>query len=311
MYPIDSVPSWITIGNQGESGVNVLDFDCTGWFEEWPSGAISVTFIAPGETEPAPVPSGQISVVDGVLSVRVERNMTLIAGNGSIVVRMLDGLDERKSSVIAVYINPSHMTPTGEMPTIFQDWVADAEIKLDEVEQALADTNTALGVVGGLEDTANGLITQLGAAKTAAETATGAANSAAGSANSAASSANSAAAAASGAAGAANTAAGAANLAAQTANNAEKYVHIRYADVPAPTDGQMSATEGLYIGVCRTANATAPTAASAYTWNRIQGDVHLATFELDVETGKLYFNKWDGYDGPEFAIVNGKLEVTL
>lgn len=42
-----------------------------------------------------------------------------------------------------------------------------------------------------------------------------------------------------------------------------------------------------------------------------RGNVMYATFETDPETGILTMTTPDGYNGPEFALVNGHLEVSV
>ena len=47
------------------------------------------------------------------------------------------------------------------------------------------------------------------------------------------------------------------------------------------------------------------------TGESARGDVMYATFEIDVDTGELTMYTPDLYNGPEFALENGYLEVTI
>ena len=47
------------------------------------------------------------------------------------------------------------------------------------------------------------------------------------------------------------------------------------------------------------------------TGESARGDVLFATFEIDPDTGILTMTTPDGYNGPEFEIVNGYLEVSI
>lgn len=50
------------------------------------------------------------------------------------------------------------------------------------------------------------------------------------------------------------------------------FVHIKYSDYPNPSSIQMKDTPAAYMGICVTSEETAPTQASAYTWNRVRGE---------------------------------------
>lgn len=50
------------------------------------------------------------------------------------------------------------------------------------------------------------------------------------------------------------------------------FVHIKYSDYPNPSNIQMKDTPAAYMGICVTSEETAPTQASAYTWNRVRGE---------------------------------------
>ncbi|MEA4899332.1 MAG: hypothetical protein VB065_14110 [Eubacteriales bacterium] len=63
---------------------------------------------------------------------------------------------------------------------------------------------------------------------------------------------------------------------------APKYLHIRYAEVENPGDGQILTTPNDYIGTAVTANSVAPTSASAYQWARFRG--HDGTGTGDMHT---------------------------
>ena len=49
-------------------------------------------------------------------------------------------------------------------------------------------------------------------------------------------------------------------------------IHIKYSDVPNPTDEQMTETPSKYIGICVDYNIEDPTTALSYTWSKFEGD---------------------------------------
>lgn len=55
-------------------------------------------------------------------------------------------------------------------------------------------------------------------------------------------------------------------------NGTSSYIHIRYADVPNPTNAQMKTTPSAYIGLCVNTSSADPTTASSYTWSRWEGE---------------------------------------
>jgi hypothetical protein len=61
------------------------------------------------------------------------------------------------------------------------------------------------------------------------------------------------------------------------------YVHIKYSAYPSPTSIQMKDTPDAYMGICVTSEETAPTQASAYTWNRVRGEA----VQLQVADGYI------------------------
>ena len=69
------------------------------------------------------------------------------------------------------------------------------------------------------------------------------------------------------------------------------YLHIKWANVPAPTDAQISDVPGDYIGVYAGNSAAAPTTAASYAWVKIKGETG--------ETGNTGAPGADGTDGTD------------
>ena len=134
-YDIDKAPSELSFGNQGESGITAYEFDCSAWLLAYPEGALSVTFMAPNSSTVTVVPPSQAVVAEGILTLTVLQNMTAEYGLGSINVRLVDGDDiELHSRVIDVRVKKSHYAPSGEIPSVMQDWVSDANVTLDALK---------------------------------------------------------------------------------------------------------------------------------------------------------------------------------
>ena len=141
MYEINALPAQLSLGNQGEGDVTLVQIDVSAWLTEWPAGVFAVTFIPPMMTEPAPVP---VAVEAGMLSFTVSKSMTARYGTGTLVIKLIEGEDlEKRSVVVQTKVLESHPPATGTMPTVVQDWVSAAQAKLGEVDHFVDDAQTA------------------------------------------------------------------------------------------------------------------------------------------------------------------------
>ena len=139
MYEINALPAQLSLGNQGEGDVTLVQIDVSAWLTEWPAGVFAVTFIPPMMTEPAPVP---VAVEAGMLSFTVSKSMTARYGTGTLVIKLIEGEDlEKRSVVVQTKVLESHPPATGTMPTVVQDWVSAAQAKLGEVDHFWTTTD--------------------------------------------------------------------------------------------------------------------------------------------------------------------------
>ena len=138
MYEINALPAQLSLGNQGEGGVTLVQIDVSAWLTEWPAGVFAVTFIPPMMTEPAPVP---VAVEAGMLSFTVSKGMTARYGTGTLVIKLIEGEDlEKRSVVVQTKVLESHPPATGTMPTVVQDWVDAATARLALVKDGASIT---------------------------------------------------------------------------------------------------------------------------------------------------------------------------
>ncbi len=293
MYTIDALEGYIPLGNQRDFG-HTIQIDLTAWADfnadDW-----KITYTRPGESATYPVPDGDVSVADNVLTWTISEVVTAINGAGSVVIEAYRGGEMLKhSDRIMTIIGEGH-EPAGEAPDPVADWIEDATQKLSEVDHFVDET---------IEATEN------------ANTATGLANNATLAANNAAELANTKAGLANDAAALANTKAGEANSAATSANNAADRANTIAATMegiaPLWTDAEISVTP-LEPYETPTAAITQDENGTHFNFGIPDGRTYFATFEINYETGMLEMTTPDGYDGPVFTYneETGMLEVTI
>lgn len=129
MLKIDSLPSLIPLGYQGENRVWEIEIDCASWLERWPTGVLTATMTLPSSEEAQPL----FSATHGdVMYITVGASMTAVDGVGSINIALKD--DEgviKKSALMGTLVRPSHSPVGGEIPTAVEDWLTLANEKVD------------------------------------------------------------------------------------------------------------------------------------------------------------------------------------
>ena len=84
-------------------------------------------------------------------------------------------------------------------------------------------------------------------------------------------------------------------------------VHIKYSDVPDPTDEQMTETPSKYIGICIDYNIEDPTTASSYDWSKFEGEDGADGVSSYVHFA--YANSADGSQGFSTTPFDGALYI--
>ena len=138
MYDIEKPITYIPIGNQRDFG-HTIQFDLTAWddlnADDW-----KITYTRPGESGTYPVPDGDVSVTNNVLTWAISEAVTAINGTVSVVVEARRGGEMLKhSSRIMTIIGEGH-EPAGPAPDPVADWVEDATSKLAEVDHFIGET---------------------------------------------------------------------------------------------------------------------------------------------------------------------------
>jgi hypothetical protein len=138
MYKINELPVYIELGNQRDFG-HAIQFDLTAWADlnadDW-----KITYMRPDESATYPVPDGDVSVADNVLTWTISEAVTAINGTGSVVIGAYRGGEMLKHSArIATIIGAGH-APPGEAPDPVADWIEDATSKLAEVDHFIGET---------------------------------------------------------------------------------------------------------------------------------------------------------------------------
>ena len=128
IFNIDSLPPRIPIGQQTETGVLRVGFNCAEWLRSWPSLVLSVWAKRPGEAAAYPA----LSHMDGdVLVWDVNDADTAIAGWGSVeIMGVADGL-KKLSTVTGTNIRATMTGNASDPPEAARPWV-------DEVLKAIA-----------------------------------------------------------------------------------------------------------------------------------------------------------------------------
>jgi hypothetical protein len=132
MHIINALPSYIMLGNQRDFG-HTIQFDLTAWADlnadDW-----KITYMRPGESATYPVPDGDVSVADNVLTWAISEAVTAINGTGSVVIEAYRGGEMLKHSDRIMTIIGAGHEPSGEAPDPVADWIADANVTLDALK---------------------------------------------------------------------------------------------------------------------------------------------------------------------------------
>ena len=159
MHIINAMPIYIPLGNQRDFG-HTIQFDLTAWADlnadDW-----KITYMRPGESATYPVPDGNVSVADNVLTWTISEAVTAINGNGSVVIEAYRGGEMLKHSARVMTIIGAGHEPAGEAPDPVADWIEDATQKLAEVDPALglaAAATLAANTAAGRADTIAGTL---------------------------------------------------------------------------------------------------------------------------------------------------------
>ena len=159
MYNINNMPGYILLGNQRDFG-HAVQIDLSGWAalnaDDW-----RITYTRPGESATYPVPGGDVSVANNVLTWTISEAVTAIGGTGSVIIEAYRGGEMLKHSDRIMTIIGAGHEPAGEAPDPIADWVSDATAKLAEVDPALglaADATLAANTAAGRADTIAGTL---------------------------------------------------------------------------------------------------------------------------------------------------------
>lgn len=139
MYDINNPESYIPIGNRGDFGHTVL-FDLSAW-DELEADDWKATYTRPGESVTYPVPDGDVSVADNVLTWTISEAVTAINGTGSVVIEAYRGGEMLKHSDRIMTIIGAGHEPAGEAPDPVADWIADANTTLNRIKSVEFTTN--------------------------------------------------------------------------------------------------------------------------------------------------------------------------
>ena len=162
MNGINALPSYIMLGNQRDFG-HTIQFDLAAWADlnadDW-----KITYTRPGESVTYPVPDGDVSVVDNVLTWTISEAVTAINGTGSVIIEAYRGGEMLKHSARIMTIIGEGHEPAGEAPDPVADWIEDATSKLAEVDHFIGETieatesaNAAAGLTNDAIDRANAI----------------------------------------------------------------------------------------------------------------------------------------------------------
>ena len=159
MLNISAMPGYIMLGNQRDFG-HTIQVDLTAWADLNADNWV-ITYTRPGESATYPVPDGDVSVADNILTWTISEAVTAINGAGSVVIEAYRGGEMLKhSDRIMTIIGDGH-EPAGEAPDPVADWIEDATQKLAEVDPALglaAAATLAANTAAGRADTIAGTL---------------------------------------------------------------------------------------------------------------------------------------------------------
>lgn len=126
MYKIENIPAYITLGNQGEKGTNIIQFDISAWQQLYPIGAnkispipedtgIWLTYTREGSEQVYPELPDRLSIDENVLIWKPSNIVLTLNGYGTVVIHCTENADEKRTSVFTMDIVASH-DPAGPMP---------------------------------------------------------------------------------------------------------------------------------------------------------------------------------------------------
>lgn len=319
-FKIDEVPDDIFIGYRGENRVRKIIFDVTAWNTLFGDPSYSITFRNKYDKDVYKIYDSDCIHDGNTVEWVISNIVTLIPDSyGTFTVRCSEDGKKRKSIESRFHLDENQV-PSPDLPEPYIEYMDKWKAISITLEKSPPDEEPTAEIYQDSDGThisldlpidMSGYIEYVDGVLDGVEKATADANEAATNAINATGPAAQAIIDAGNAADLANGAANTANIAAAGAIASTRYQHIRYSMVENPTDEQMILEGGNYMGTCVTSSPVAPTSASLYTWSKIIGDIHYATFEVDVETGHLIMNTPEFYDGPTFALVNGNLEVMI
>ena len=318
MYDINTMPGYIPLGNQRDFG-HTVQFDVNAW-ADLNADAWKITYMRPGESATYPVPDGDVSVADNVLTWTISEAVTAINGTGSVVIEAYRGGEMLKhSDRIMTIIGEGH-EPAGEAPDPVADWVADATSKLAEVDHFVDETIDAT-------EAANAAALRAENGEDAREQAEGLRVIAEQGRNDAYGLAEEA---RDGLYEAAEIARDELFESAETTRNTQSGEATDRANAIAGTlEGIAPLWSDVGISVSALGEGSTPTASISQgeTGTSISlgipkgdtgaqgpiGNVMYATFDIDFDTGELVMTIPDGYTGPTFSINDetGELEVSI
>lgn len=128
MHNINAMPIYIMLGKMRDFG-HTIQFDLTAW-ADLNADYWVITYTRPGESAKYPVPGGDVSVADNVLTWTISEAVTAINGAGSVVIEAYRGGEMLKHSARVMTIVGKGNEPAGEAPDPVADWIADANVTL-------------------------------------------------------------------------------------------------------------------------------------------------------------------------------------
>ena len=170
---IDEVSSAFNIGRRGEKGLQTIELDVSDWLSQFPTGIFIVDFKPDELSVPFSLPLTQYRVVNDILIIDVEKNMTAKQGKTVMGVRLLVGDSiEKRTPSIPIEVEESLPSATGRRPDRLQEWIDDAVIIFNKTVAVTFEAEEAADLANekaGLADTAAlNANTKAGLANTAA-----------------------------------------------------------------------------------------------------------------------------------------------
>lgn len=175
MYDINSLPSIIPIGKQGEGDVTPIEFDVSDWVADYPGLPISISVTDPQDsTNAIPFLAAGVTLSGNTLTWLVGRDATQHAGLGTVVVRCANGGTDKRSARTQILIDVGHGAAS-DAPELMADWLAEADALRQEVADGAAaaagSAGTASTKAGEAASSAQAASTSAGQADTAKQAA--------------------------------------------------------------------------------------------------------------------------------------------